>query len=280
MQIKKGTPKSALLNRLNLLIDLTGFGLAAAVLLRLVGAAVVAVLTGLLGLFAGADRQTIVCGGTIAANRLRSRSAITMSVAMTRADQEALVEVVQALAINGRRNDTNNRSRAAIAISHDGLRLKLRVLLLVLVEFFSHFVDETLVVLGMLQVALRENAVAGGSGITRERDVFLIDLVGGAADAHIGTIAVEGLNAGIDAAAHLVIPMSVSAVVPIATVTSTVTAHTSCVLIVSHADFFFTSFSFIGTAFQSLRELLLNLWPWCISCYKASVMSSEIGDSM
>src|SRR6202012_1721390 len=56
-----------------------------------------------------------------------------------------------------------------------------------------------------------------------------------------------------------VIVMMAATIVTVSTAaTATVAAHTSCVLILSHADFFFTSFSFIGTTFLSLQELLFD----------------------
>lgn len=239
-------------------------------------AALVAVFAGL-RLLGSAGGQAIVCrpvaGEAIA---ISGSAAVSLSIA-ARADEETLVEIIEALAIGLRRNNCNRRRTIAI---NDGLRLVLRILLLVLVEFFGHLVDEALVVLGVLQVAFRQDAVASGSCIACESHIFFIDLVSGAANAHIGAIAVEGLNTRIDAsAAHLAIAVVVPAVMAVATITSTVTAHTSCVLIVSHADFFFTSLLTIGLS-SNHWELLFDLMPWCISCYKASVMSSEIGESL
>ena len=209
-----------------------------------------------------------------------------VAVAMTRTDEETLVEIVQAIGLR-----CNNRRRAvmldgcAVAVNMYRLRLGLRILLVVLVEFFGHLVDEALVVLGVLQVAFCQNAVAGRSGIARQRHIFLVDLVSRAADAYIGAVAVEALNAGIDApAAVLSAAVVMGAAAMIAAIvttaaTTTVAAHTSCVLIVSHADFFFTSFLINLRSrrcgnFYSVSGLIV------ISCYKASVMSSEIGYCM
>ena len=230
------------------------------------------------GLFAGTGMLGIAVlnnSGITINNRLRG----SVSVAMTWADKETLVEIIQAIGLR-----RNNRSRA-VAIGLYRLRLVLRILLLVLVEFFGHFIDEALVVFSVLQVAFCQDAVAGGSRIARQRHIFLVDLVGRAADTDIRTVAVKALNAGIDAPAAILaaVVMMVAAAVTVATVTtaaaSTVAAHTSCVLIVSHADFFFTSFLINLCSrrcgnFYSISGLIV------ISCYKASVMSSEIGYCM
>jgi len=50
-------------------------------------------------------------------------------------------------------------------------------------------------VLRVLEIVLRHHPIASSSGVAREGQVFFVDLVRGAADPGIRTIAVEGLVA-------------------------------------------------------------------------------------
>jgi hypothetical protein len=167
-------------------------------------------------------------------------AAITMraAIAAARADKEALVKVAQAVLRRlgavavMRRCGAIAFVRRAVTIN-DGLRLVLWILWLVLAEFLGHLIDEALVMLRMLQVAFGQDAVARGGGVAREGDILLVDLECGAADAHIGAVAVERLHARVDA------PAAVLAAVVMMSATATATAaHAPCILIVSHADFF------------------------------------------
>ncbi len=126
------------------------------------------------------------------------------------------------------------------------LRLLLRILLVILVEFLGHFIDKALIMFSMLQIAFRQHAISGGSRIPRQSHIFFIDLVGCAANTHLGAVAVKGLDTRIDAPAALLpaimvvsAPAAIAAI--IASTATTATAHTPCVLIMSHAVFFFTS---------------------------------------
>src|SRR5690606_32151707 len=60
-------------------------------------------------------------------------------------------------------------------------------------------------VLGVLQIVLRHHAVAGTHRVTRQCRVFLGDLLRGAADLHIRTIALIGAGERIGAAAIVVV---------------------------------------------------------------------------
>lgn len=162
---------------------------------------------------------------------------------MTRPDQKTLVKIAQAVSgrlLRRRRGSggraVNRRLRRVARL----LLLVLHVLLLVLVVFLGRFVDEALIVLGVLQVAFRQDAVASGSGIARESDILFVDLIGRAADADIGAVAVERVDTRIDAAILPIVVVVATAAVVVAAVTAA--AHASCVLIVSHADVRFTSF--------------------------------------
>src|SRR5690606_32316564 len=81
-------------------------------------------------------------------------------------------------------------------------------------------------------IAFSQNAITRGSRIARQRHVFLIDLVSRAADTDIRPVAVEALNAGIDAPAVLMIVV----VVAVAAATVAAARSSSGVLIVSHAS--------------------------------------------
>lgn len=190
--------------------------------------------------------------------RLRSLGAISLRP-MTRTDEEPLIEVVQAIRLRSGCHGTVAVKLGRLCL----LRLLLRVLLLVLVKFFGHFINETLVVLGVLQVAFRQDAVSGGSRIPRQSHIFFIDLISRAANAHIRAVTVESLNAGINPSAALlaaiVMVMTTTAVTATIVATATITAatRTSCVLIMSHAVF--SSLRLTDAPIPSLRELYLFL---------------------
>ena len=57
--------------------------------------------------------------------------------------------------------------------------------------------DEAVVMVRMLVVVLRHDAVAGRGGIARKHQIFLINLVSGATQAHTRAVAVEGLIAAL-----------------------------------------------------------------------------------
>ena len=160
---------------------------------------------------------------------------------MTRADQETLVEIIELP-----RFRTSQTALHRLRL-HIRLRLLLWILLVILVQFLGHFIDETLIMFGMLQVAFRQNPVPGGSRIPRQSDIFFIDLIGRAANTHIGAVAVKILDAGIDApAVMLAAIMAVSSATAIVTTAGsaaavTATLMTSGILIMSHAVLFFSS---------------------------------------
>jgi hypothetical protein len=56
-----------------------------------------------------------------------------------------------------------------------------------------HRGDHAIIVIGMLQEILRRHAVSGGTGIARELQIFLENLIGVAADPDIRPGAIEGL---------------------------------------------------------------------------------------
>jgi hypothetical protein len=157
------------------------------------------------------------------------RAAVRLS--MTGADQKALIQVIHA-AIGH-----NRLTRRAIP-RHLRLKLLLRILLLViLVEFFGHFVNETLVMFGMLQIAFGQNAVTRRRGIPRQSHIFFVDLVSRAANAHIGTIAVERLNPWINATPTVlavVVMMPATAVTPAMPAAVSTATHASRVVVMSH----------------------------------------------
>lgn len=161
------------------------------------------------------------------------------------ADQESLVQVVQRLrhglrpraGINadGR---LNAHSGVRVLTAVMGLRLWVldAVLSVVTRLFFGRFVQHALVMLGVLQIAFGQNAVAGRGGVARQSLVFLANLHGVAANADVGAVAIEGLDAGIQTASLLVIVVSsTAAAIVMVAVAATSAAHMSAVLIVSHA---------------------------------------------
>ena len=172
--------------------------------------------------------------------------------AMAGADEETLVEIVQRASFRGGGGVTVRQGLRRLL--HLRLWLMLGILLVILVHFLSHFVDEPLIVFCMLQVAFRQDAVAGGGRIPRQGDVFLVDLVGRAANAHIGAVAVKILDARIDAPAALlcgivaVIAAAIAAVIATAASTTATALRTSGVLIMSHAVLFFSLFRLNNTA--------------------------------
>ena len=167
--------------------------------------------------------------------------------AMTRADKEALVEIVQ-----GADFRTCRTTVSLQRLLHLGLRLLLWILLVILVHFLGHFVDEPLIVFRVLQIALRQDAVPGRGRIPRQSDIFFIDLVCRAANAHIGAVAVKVLNTRIDAPAALlcgiVAVISAAAIVTSPSATTATALRTSGVLIMSHVVLFFSSIRLNNTA--------------------------------
>lgn len=153
------------------------------------------------------------------------------------ADQKALIEVFQ-------RYFRLFARTCNFVIHHIVLRLMaavMRVLLLELrllaVIFFVRLVQHALVMFGVLQVAFGQYAIACALCVTRQRQVFFSDLHGVATNAHIGAIAVERLNARVDAAmaAIVVVMVVLTAAVTVIIVTA---AKTSSVLIMSHITHF------------------------------------------
>ena len=65
-----------------------------------------------------------------------------------------------------------------------GILLLLSLLLLVLLLLLRLRRHDAVVVLGMLEIVFRHHAVAGGVGIARELEIFLIHIRRGAADFH------------------------------------------------------------------------------------------------
>jgi len=94
-------------------------------------------------------------------------------------------------------------------------------LLLVLIVFFGQLINQALVVFGMLKIAFGQNAVACRSGVTGKSRVFFMDLVGSAAHAHIGPIAVKRMNPGVDATVPAAMLLSATMMmVPAAAITT------------------------------------------------------------
>ena len=52
--------------------------------------------------------------------------------------------------------------------------------------------DDAVIVLGVLQVVFRHDAVAGALGVASERRIFLGDMLGRAADLHVGAVRLVG----------------------------------------------------------------------------------------
>ncbi len=83
------------------------------------------------------------------------------------------------------------------------------VLLVVLVEFFNHLVDEALTVLSALQMSFLHRDAVGryGSRVARQRHIFLVDLVSCVRVMRTsGPLLSKVLNAcGIDAPIRLIV---------------------------------------------------------------------------
>jgi hypothetical protein len=57
--------------------------------------------------------------------------------------------------------------------------------------------DDPAIVVGVLEIVLRHDAVAGGRRISAKRQILLVDLMGRAAQPHTRAVAVEGLVAAL-----------------------------------------------------------------------------------
>ena len=75
------------------------------------------------------------------------------------------------------------------------LAMAVHLLLLLLALMLAARADHAIVVLGVLIEILGGDPVARGTRVARQRQIFLEDLISVAADADIGTAAVEGLRA-------------------------------------------------------------------------------------
>ena len=175
-------------------------------------------------------------------------------LAATRAYEKPLIEVVHHVAGLGHLRRRNGRLLFSTRCRNIGLRLLallvLVLALLLLVELFRHLVDGALVVLGVLQIAFRQNAVTRRRSVTRQRQVLFIDLVCIAANTHIRAVAVEGVNPGIDDPAALstaavriiIMPATAAATIAMAVMSSAATAATGMprvLVIMSHFTLLF-----------------------------------------
>ena len=77
-------------------------------------------------------------------------------------------------------------ARVAILAADIGAFARLRVGLPAELVLRRH--DDAVIVLGVLEIALRRDHVAGGERVARERHVFLGDVGRGPTDLHVGTI--------------------------------------------------------------------------------------------
>lgn len=137
-------------------------------------------------------------------------------------------------------------------IADDGLAAFVMLLVLhrrlVPCVFFGDFINHALIMLGVLQIAFRQNAVASRSGVFCESCIFFVDLIGVAANAHFGPVAVEGLRSTVDAAVSTALMLVATLMVIAATalmmgiltaaIIAAATTETAIVLIVSHKTFF------------------------------------------
>jgi hypothetical protein len=89
----------------------------------------------------------------------------------------------------------------------------------------AHGLDHAEIVVGILPVGLGRDPIARGGRLARQRLVFVEDLVGVAAHAHIGTAAVEDL-VSIGRAVRIVIVLLLVLIVAAATTASTTAAAT------------------------------------------------------
>jgi hypothetical protein len=186
---------------------------------------------------------------------------------MARTGQEALVEVGQAVGrrLVARRIDGRllllRLLRLLAVIAGTRLRFVTGCMMLMLVlrlgivsrVFLIRLVNHAQVVFGMLEIAFSQHTVARGLRVTRQRLVFFGDLEGVAANAHLGPVAVEVLDAGVDAALAAVVavlmPAAVAATIAVVAaivIVAAAAAHVSAVLVVSHAVFYFAFSSFMA----------------------------------
>lgn len=77
---------------------------------------------------------------------------------------------------------------------------------------------DAVIVLGVLQIAFRHDAVAIGVGVARELQIFLVDVRGRAADLHLGAGRVEGAVRIVSAAAAAIVVVIVVIVVVVVVV--------------------------------------------------------------
>src|SRR5690606_14290314 len=97
--------------------------------------------------------------------------------------------------------------------------------------FFNDFIDQTLIMLGVLEIILHQHFVAGSLCIARQRGKLLDDLLRRAAHASVRTVAVEHLIDAVDVTALAVLLLLASAL-PAMTIVMMMTA--SAVIIMTH----------------------------------------------
>src|SRR6185312_2951069 len=108
--------------------------------------------------------------------------------------------------------------------------LVLAVLLrLALLRRLVHRVQDAEIVLGVLEIGLRHHAIAAARRVTAELQVFLEQLLRGATDAHIRTVAVEHMVA-VERNATTMVPDRAAA-----TSTSAASAATGTMAATTHA---------------------------------------------
>lgn len=149
---------------------------------------------------------------------------------MARADKKALIEIAHPRL--RRRGGIDSRTIGV------GGRLLLGSLLRLMPRvFLIDLVQHALIVLGVLEIAFRQNPVSRRGSVLGKSEIFFIDLDGVAPDAHLRPVAVEGLHTRIDAAAlaRVVVMVVPAAVMMALTVIAPAAAETPSVLIVSHA---------------------------------------------
>lgn len=171
-----------------------------------------------------------LCGGLTAATA-------------TGADQKTLIQIVEAAGVNRRLFAVGRVGRCLFAtlvlMAVIVVLLLAAMLLLVARLFFVRFVNQTLIVFSVLQIAFSQYAVTGSGCVFCQRLVFLGDLEGIATNAHIGAVAVKGVNARVDPALATAAMLMMMLVVATAAIIAA-TAITTVVLVVPHA-FCFTS---------------------------------------
>ena len=99
-------------------------------------------------------------------------------------------------------------------------------LLLALLRRLVHRVQDAEIVLGVLEIALRHHPVAGAGRVAAELQVFLEQLLGGAADADVGAVAVEHVVAVERDAAGVMADRTASSATAAASTTASTAART------------------------------------------------------